>query len=117
MNQITVHLAEGFEEIEAVTIIDVLRRGGLNVNTVSVTGKLQVTGSHQIEIRADLLFEEVDYSQGIMIILPGGMPGAKHLNDHPGLKSRILEYHRSGKSCCVFDQDWHLPSGRVAGNL
>ena len=97
MDQITVHLAEGFEEIEAITIIDVLRRAGLNVKTVSVTGKIQVTGSHQIEIRADLLFEEVDYSQGILIILPGGMPGAKHLNEHPGLKSRILEYYNSGK--------------------
>ena len=97
MDQITVHLADGFEEIEAVTIVDVLRRAGLNVKTVSVTGKLQVTGSHQIEIRADLLFEQVDYSNGVLIILPGGMPGAKHLNEHPGLKSQILEYHRSGK--------------------
>ena len=97
MDQITVHLAEGFEEIEAVTIIDVLRRAGLNVNTVSVTGKYQVTGSHQIEIRADLLFEDVDYSRGMLIILPGGMPGAKHLNEHSGLKSRIIEYQKSGK--------------------
>jgi len=97
MDQITVHLADGFEEIEAVTIVDVLRRAGLNVKTVSVTGKLQVTGSHQIEIRADLLFEQVDYSNGVLIILPGGMPGAKHLNEHSGLKSQILEYHRSGK--------------------
>jgi len=97
MDQITVHLADGFEEIEAVTIIDVLRRAGLNLITVSVTGKHQVTGSHQIEIRADLLFEDVDYSNGILIILPGGMPGAKHLNDHPGLKSKIIDYQKSGK--------------------
>jgi len=97
MDQITVHLADGFEEIEAVTIVDVLRRAGLNVKTVSVTGKLQVTGSHQIEIRADLLFEQVDYSNGVLIILPGGMPGAKHLNEHSGLKSQILEYHTGGK--------------------
>ena len=97
MDQITVHLAEGFEEIEAVTIIDVLRRAGLDICTVSVTGKHMVKGSHQIEMRADLLFEEVDYSKGMLIILPGGMPGAKHLYEHPGLKSKIIEYHNSGK--------------------
>ena len=97
MDQITVHLAEGFEEIEAVTIIDVLRRAELNVITVSITGKTQVTGSHHIEIRADFLFEEVDYSKGMLIVLPGGMPGAKHLNEHPGLKSKVIEYQKSGK--------------------
>ena len=97
MNQITIHLAEGFEEIEAVTIIDVLRRAGLNAVTVSVTGNRVVKGAHNIEMRADLLFEEVDYSTGEMIILPGGMPGAKNLNEHAGLKSQIIEYQKNGK--------------------
>jgi len=97
MDQITVHLAEGFEETEAVTIIDILRRAALNVLTVSVTGNLLVKGSHNIEIKADLLFEEVDYSKGKMIILPGGMPGAKHLNEHEGLKSQIIKYNKGGK--------------------
>lgn len=97
MNQITVHLAEGFEEIEAVTIIDVLRRAGLNVVTVSVTGNRMVKGSHNIEVKADLLFEEVDYARGEMIILPGGMPGSKNLNEHKGLKSNIMAYHTNGK--------------------
>lgn len=97
MNQITVHLAEGFEEIEAVTIVDVLRRAGLNVATVSVTGNRMVKGSHNIEMRADLLFEEVEYSKGKMIILQGGMPGSKNLNEHEGLKSQIVEYKKNGK--------------------
>jgi len=97
MNQITVHLAEGFEEIEAVTIIDVLRRAGLNVVTVSVSGNRMVKGAHQIEMKADQLFEDIDYTNGKMIILPGGMPGAKNLNEHKGLKSQILEYHTQGK--------------------
>ena len=97
MNQIIVHLAEGFEEIEAVTIIDVLRRAGLDVITVSVTGNRVVKGSHQIEIKADLLYEEVDYSKGEMIILPGGMPGSKNLNEHEGLKSQIVKYNVDGK--------------------
>ena len=97
MNQITIHLADGFEEIEAVTIIDVLRRAGLNAVTVSVTGNRMVKGSHQIEIKADFLFEEVDYNIGEMIILPGGMPGSKNLNEHEGLKSQIVAYHKAGK--------------------
>jgi len=97
MKQIIIHLAEGFEEIEAVTIIDVLRRAGLNVVTVSITGNRMVKGSHNIEMKADLLFEEVDYTKGEMIILPGGMPGSKNLNDHDGLKSQIIEYHANGK--------------------
>ena len=97
MNQITVHLADGFEEIEAVTIIDVLRRAGLNVITVSVTGNRMVKGSHNIAIKADFLLEEVDYSKGEMIILPGGMPGSKNLNEHEGLRSQIIDYQKCGK--------------------
>ncbi len=97
MDQITIHLAEGYEEIEAITIIDVLRRAGLNVVTVSITGNLIVKGSHHIEVKADLLFDEVDYTKGKMIILPGGMPGAKNLNEHEGLRSQIIEYQKNGK--------------------
>ncbi len=97
MDQITIHLAEGFEEIEAVTIIDVLRRAGLNVVTVSISGKLLVNGAHHIAIQADMLFDKVDYTTGIMIILPGGMPGAQNLNNHSGLRSQILDYNKKGK--------------------
>ena len=97
MNNLYIHLAEGFEEIEAVTIIDVLRRAGLNVISVSVTGNRMVKGSHNIEMKADLLFDEVDFTSGEMIILPGGMPGSKNLNEHTGLKQQIIEYQKSGK--------------------
>ena len=97
MNNLYIHLAEGFEEIEAVTIIDVLRRAGLNVISVSVTGNRMVKGSHNIEMKADILFDEVDFTSGEMIILPGGMPGSKNLNEHAGLKRQILEYQKSGK--------------------
>ena len=97
MNNLYVHLAEGFEEIEAMTIIDVLRRAGLNVISVSVTGNRIVKGSHNIEMKADLLFDDVDFESGEMIILPGGMPGSKNLNEHAGLKQQIVEYQKSGK--------------------
>jgi protein deglycase len=97
MKPIYIHLADGFEEIEAITIIDVLRRAGLIVITVSVTGNNVVLGSHKIPVRADILFKDADYEQAEMIILPGGMPGAKNLSEHKGLNNQILNFHKGGK--------------------
>jgi len=97
MKQIAVHLAEGFEEIEAITIIDVLRRAEFKVITVSVSGKKQVTGSHHITVFADQLFEETDYSLFDMLVLPGGMPGAKNLNGHKGLRQQIETFNGKKK--------------------
>lgn len=97
MNTIAVHLADGFEEIEAVSIIDVLRRAGFTVITVSVTGDTKVTGSHHIPVITDELIENINYNTIDMIVLPGGMPGAKHLNEHNDLKKQILKFNESGK--------------------
>lgn len=97
MKKIAVHLAEGFEEIEAVSIIDVLRRAGFEVKVVSVSGTLEVTGSHQIKITSDVLFEDVNYSELDMLVLPGGMPGAKNLKEHIGLAEQIVNFNDSGK--------------------
>lgn len=90
--KIAVHLADGFEEIEAVSIIDVLRRADLDVAIVSVTGKTEVTGAHQIKLMADVLFEKVNYSEIYMIVLPGGMPGAANLDAHVGLNTQIRKF-------------------------
>lgn len=95
--KIAVHLADGFEEIEAVSVIDVLRRADLDVTVVSVTGKTEVTGAHQIKVVADVLFEEVDYAGIFMIVLPGGMPGAANLDAHVGLKHQIGRFVAEGK--------------------
>ena len=97
MKKIAVHLAEGFEEIEAISIIDVLRRADLSVTIVSISEKLEVVGSHGIKIIADKLFKEVDYELIDMIILPGGMPGAANLNEHLGLREQILNFNESKK--------------------
>ena len=97
MKKIAIHLAEGFEEIEAVSIIDVLRRAGFDVEIVSITGNLEVTGSHQIKITADQLFEDTDYSKIDMLVLPGGMPGAKNLKEHIGLAEQIINFNDNGK--------------------
>ena len=97
MKNIAVHLASGFEEIEAISIIDVLRRAELNVQVVSITDELVVQGSHNIKVIADVLFEEVDYSLVDMIVLPGGMPGSSNLNAHSGLREQILNFNDGGK--------------------
>ena len=97
MKKIAVHLANGFEEIEAVSIIDVLRRAELDVQVVSVTGKLVVKGAHQLQLTADVLFEQVNYDDIYIIVLPGGMPGAANLKAHEGLKKIILKFDREGK--------------------
>ena len=95
--KIAVHLADGFEEIEAVSIIDVLRRAELDVWVISVTGNHEVTGAHQLKIFADVLFEQVSYDQIDMIVLPGGMPGAANLDAHEGLKFQIKQFNAKNK--------------------
>ncbi len=97
MKKIAVQLAPGFEEIEAITIIDVLRRANLDVTTISMTDDLKVTGSHDIPVIADKLFEEVDYSEIDMLILPGGMPGSKNLDNHEGLRKQIIDFNKKNK--------------------
>jgi len=76
---IIVLLAEGFEEIEALTPVDILRREGFEVRTVGVTGKI-VRGSHGIEVISDALPEEIDLSSVEMAVFPGGMPGSLNLD-------------------------------------
>ena len=92
-----VHLATGFEELEALSPVDVLRRGGVDVKTVSVTGEKTVIGSHGIPVTADLLFSEADYESCEMIVLPGGLPGATNLGAHEGLCGKIREFFSAGK--------------------
>lgn len=72
MKNAVVFLATGFEEIEALGTIDVLRRGGVRVMMVSITGDRLVIGAHDIPVMADYLFEEADFSCVDALILPGG---------------------------------------------
>lgn len=71
MGRIAVFFAEGYEEIEALTVVDICRRAELEVQMVSVSGQQMVNGSHGIGVRMDMLFEEVDFDSLDMIVLPG----------------------------------------------
>lgn len=95
--KVYVHLATGFEEIEAVTTVDVLRRAGIRTETVSITGEIPVTGSHGITIAADLLYEDAKYESCDMIVLPGGMPGTANLDAHEGLAKRLRDFASQGR--------------------
>jgi len=97
MKRIAVFLADGFEEIEAIAVIDVLRRADFDVTTVSITEKPEVTGAHQVIILADKVFGDVSFELIDMIVLPGGMPGARNLNEHAGLREQILNFHEQNK--------------------
>ncbi|MDD4922334.1 MAG: DJ-1/PfpI family protein [Bacteroidales bacterium] len=97
MKQLLLFLAPGFEEIEAICALDILRRAGLNVSSVSITGDLHVVGAHGIAVEADCLYPEIDFDQAEMLILPGGQPGTKNLNVHEGLKAALTSFANAGK--------------------
>ncbi len=97
MSKVCVFLANGFEEIEALTVVDLLRRVKIEVNTVSITGEQYVNGAHQIIVKADEVFEQVDYDKVDMLVLPGGMPGTKNLDAHLGLEQMLFKFQAEGK--------------------
>ena len=90
MKKAVVFLADGFEEVEALTVVDLLRRAGVLVDTVSVSGKIMVKGSHGIEVKTEALVGEEDFAEVSLVVLPGGMPGTLHLKEHAQVR-RICE--------------------------
>ena len=97
MKTIFVFLADGFEEIEALAPVDILRRAGLSVKTVSVMDEQVVAGAHGVPVLADVMFDEVNAEDAEMILLPGGLPGATNLDAHQGLSQMILDFAKEEK--------------------
>ena len=89
-------LADGFEEVEALAPVDIFRRAGVDIETVSVTGSQIVMSAHNVGIKADWLFEETDLSDADVLMLPGGLPGATNLNDHEPLKAALKAQAEKG---------------------
>lgn len=90
-------VADGTEEIELITLADVLRRADIDVTIVSVMTQRQITGAHNIQLRADALMADVIEQEFDAIVLPGGMPGAKNLSDCTALISMLKEQHSRGE--------------------
>ena len=93
MSEVSVFLADGFEEIEGLTVVDLMRRAGIDVETVSIMEKKKVMGSHKIVVKADVKFEKADFSETKMIVLPGGLTGTENLKAHEGLERLIRKFH------------------------
>ena len=96
MKRVLVPLAEGFEEVEAVTIIDILRRAGIDVVVASLAGGT-VTGSHGIRLSADTPLAALAEQEFDMVALPGGMPGAEHLKKDPRIAEIVRRLHSKGR--------------------
>lgn len=87
-------LIDGFEEIEALATVDILRRGGVEVTTASLTDSRTVTGGHQVPVQADALFTEVDAQAADIVIIPGGTTA---FDEHAGLKQEVAARAAAGK--------------------
>lgn len=102
MDRSYVFLANGFEEIEALTVIDVMRRAGMDVKTVSITEDNAVTGTHGVTVLADLLFENTDFRDAEWLIVPGGMPGTGNLAEFGQLRRLLVDHsERGGKIAAI----------------
>ena len=97
MEKAYLFLADGFEEVEGLTVADLLRRAEVPAVMVSITGKKSITGSHGIKTEADALFEETAFDDGTVFILPGGMPGTTALKEHGGLQQLLCDQFEKGK--------------------
>ena len=94
---IAVFFANGYEEIEALTVVDLTRRAGIETWMVSITDERKVTGSHGIEVSMDKTLGEVDFNNVEMIVLPGGMPGTLNLEACEALMEKVKEFDKAGK--------------------
>lgn len=93
-----VFLANGFEDVEALIPVDVLRRGGVDVVTVSTLEDSQVVESaHGVKIVADAYFDECNFDDADLLLLPGGMPGASNLYNHEGLRQALVEHNAANR--------------------
>ena len=94
---VAIMLADGFEEVEALAVADVLYRAGVRADLISVTDARHVTSSHGIRIVADLMLEDVDLSAYTLLFLPGGMPGTLGLKGTPAIQAEVLRRADAGQ--------------------
>lgn len=97
MKRAIVFLADGFEEMEALGTVDILRRGGIGVTTVSITDNPTVTGAHKVPVVADETINDTTLTDADALVLPGGMPGAANLGSSEKVKEALLKQYREGK--------------------
>lgn len=89
--------ANGMEEVECLTVVDLLRRAGIDMKLVSINEDKYVTGAHDVTIVADMVFEEADLEQADLLFLPGGIPGTPNLAAHEGVCSALRRQNEAGR--------------------
>ena len=82
MSKVYIFFADGFEDIEGLTVVDLMRRAGIDIQTVSIKETRDIRTSHGINILTDCTFSECDFSDADMLVIPGGMPGTKYLEEY-----------------------------------
>ena len=97
MAKVYTFLADGCEMVEALAVVDVLRRAGIDTVTVSVSDKHEVLSSHKVVLLADTRFEDNDYKDADVLFLPGEMPGTKNLEADQGLVALLKQHNEQGK--------------------
>ena len=97
MSKAYLFLADGFETVEALAPVDVMRRAGIEVVTVSIMGRKEVISAQDVTVLADTLFEDTCYNDADALILPGGGVGTDNLSAHMPLRSKLAEAHAKGK--------------------
>lgn len=97
MSKLGIFMADGCEEIEGLTVVDLVRRAGIEIEMISVNGKKSVTGSHKITFQTDIDKADADYTSYDGIVLPGGMPGTTHLMEDETVNRVIREFAFEGK--------------------
>ncbi len=98
MSKVYVFVADGFEEVEGLTVVDLLRRADIEAIMVSVSDTTEILGSHGIVVSADKVFEEVGFEDVDMLFLPGGTTGVRNLRKHEGLCTVLNEFNQEGKT-------------------
>ena len=89
-------LADGFEEIEALSVVDIFRRAGLELETVTISSSGEVAGAHGIRVAADIFLKDVDWGEANMLVFPGGMPGAQNLASSAQLMEKMQAHYDKG---------------------
>ncbi|MDO5136251.1 MAG: DJ-1/PfpI family protein [Eubacteriales bacterium] len=94
--KVYIFFADGFEEVEGLTVVDLMRRAGIEIVTVSIKDTREVTSSHSIALLTDKCFMDVDFSDGDMLVLPGGLGGTKRLAACEPLRELLKNFHNKG---------------------
>lgn len=96
MSKVYIFLADGFEDIEGLTVVDLMRRAQIDIQTVSIKDTKEIQTSHGITMLTDRTFGETDFSDADMLVLPGGMPGTRYLGEYKPLTDLLTDFYEKG---------------------